>query len=163
MYASVLACVRYDLELSIFLQLHVGLKQSNPSSPLICMMYVNDLLNNISSDLEEIFTLNELKLFLILYADDQVVFAKSATALQSMLNDSETCCKLWKLRINTFKNQSDDLRKGTSHSLHVLSLQYKHRNSHMLQYLGLTFYKNGSWFRTQKDVARRASISVQFI
>ena len=112
MYTSVRACIRYDSELSNFLESHVGWKQGDPSSPLIFMMRMNDLLDNTNSDLEQTFTLNELELFLILYADDQVVFAKSAATLQSMLNDIETYCKLWNLRINTSKTKAMIFGKG---------------------------------------------------
>ena len=54
------------------------------------MLFVNDIVHNINSDLSNIFSVNELKLFLILYADDQVVFASSPQTLQSLLNDIET-------------------------------------------------------------------------
>ena len=46
------------------------------------MLFVNDIIENINSHLEDIFTLNEIKVFLILYADDQVAFAKSPETLQ---------------------------------------------------------------------------------
>ena len=38
------------------------------------MLFVNDIIDNINADLGNIFTLNQMKLFLILYADDQVVY-----------------------------------------------------------------------------------------
>ena len=59
------------------------------------MLFVNDIIGNINADLGNIFTLNEMKLFLILYADDQVVFAKSPETLQSLLFDIETYCNIW--------------------------------------------------------------------
>ena len=65
------------------------------------MLFVNDIINNINTDLNGIFTINELKLFLILFADDQVVFTKSPQSLQSMLNDIENYCETWRLKINT--------------------------------------------------------------
>ena len=68
---------------------YVGLKQGDPSSPLLLMLFVNDMLQDINSHLDGIFSLNEIKLFLILFADDQVVFAKSPQSLPSLLNDIE--------------------------------------------------------------------------
>ena len=46
------------------------------------------------------------KLFLILFADDQVVFAKSPDTLQSFFNDIGNYCQLWDLKINTNKTKA---------------------------------------------------------
>ena len=64
------------------------------------MLFVNDIVDNTNSDLSNIFSVNELKLFLILYADDQVVFASSPLTLQSLLNDIENYCRIWEPKIN---------------------------------------------------------------
>ena len=53
------------------------------------MLFVNDIVDNINTDLSNIFSINELKLFLILYADDQVLFATSPETIQPLLNDTE--------------------------------------------------------------------------
>ena len=76
------------------------------SSPLLFMLFVNDIVNNMNADLNMIFTINELKLFLILFADDQVVFVKSPQTLQSMLKDIENYCETWRLKINTSKTKA---------------------------------------------------------
>ena len=68
------------------------MKQGDPSSSLLFMMFVNDIITRINTDLDGIFSTEELKLFLVLFADDQVLFSTSPTALQSMLNDTETYC-----------------------------------------------------------------------
>ena len=84
----------------------LGVKQGDSSSALSFMMFVNDILENINTNIPNIFTLNELKIFLILYADDQVLFATSPQYLQSMLNDPriESYYNLWHLKININKN-----------------------------------------------------------
>ena len=60
-----------------FLNSHMGLKQGDPSSPL---MFINDIVDNINIDLENIFTVHvdQIRFFMLLYADDAVVFAKSS-------------------------------------------------------------------------------------
>ena len=74
-----------------------GLKQGDLSSPLLFMLFINDIMQNINSNLEHIFIIDIMRLFLLLYADDAVVFAKSPEVLQSILNDIESYCTLWGL------------------------------------------------------------------
>ena len=45
-----------------------------------------------------------LKLLIILYADDTVLFANSKENLQKCLNGLEHYCDKWKLKINAEKN-----------------------------------------------------------
>ena len=71
----------------IFFYSHIGLKQGDPSSPLMFMLFINDIIENINSIFQNVFTVDELKIFMILYADDAIVFAKTPYVLQSMLND----------------------------------------------------------------------------
>ena len=41
------------------------------------MLFINDIVQNINAGVEKIFTVDDMQLFLMLYADDAVVFAKS--------------------------------------------------------------------------------------
>ena len=88
------------------------LKQDDPSSPLLFLLFVDDIVDNINTDLSNIFSINEFKRFLILYADDQVVFATSPETLQSLLNDIENYCNAWGLKINTDKTKAMIFEKG---------------------------------------------------
>ena len=75
------------------------------------MLFVNDIIDNINVDPNNIFSIYELKLFLILYADDQVVFATSPETLQALLNDIEHYCNICGLKINTNETKAMILRK----------------------------------------------------
>jgi hypothetical protein len=101
MYTVVRSCVRYNFQLSGFFDSNIGLKQGDPSSPLLVMLFVNDVVENINANLEGIFTVNQLKLFILLYADDQAIFATSPETIQSILNNIENYCTTWGLKINT--------------------------------------------------------------
>ena len=112
MYTSVKACVRHNQSYSAFIAAKFDVKQGNPSSPLIFMMFINDINQNINSDLDGIFNINDIKLILFLYADDQVVFAKSPESLQRMLLDTENYCNTKGLKINTSKTEVMLFEKG---------------------------------------------------
>ena len=112
MYSTVKACIRHNQSYSAFIDAKFGVKQGDPSSPLIFMMFINDINQNINSDLDGIFIINTINVFLLLYADDQVVFAKSPESLQRMLTDIENNCNTWGLKINTSKTKIMVFEKG---------------------------------------------------
>jgi len=55
----------------------------------------------LSDDDVEVF----LKLYVLLYADDTVIFAENATELQKALNAMFEYCNLWKLKVNPNKTK----------------------------------------------------------
>ena len=56
--------------------------------------------------------LNMIKVFMLLYADDIVVFANSAEELHQGLDLLSDNCKRWKLKINVSKTKVMVFRKG---------------------------------------------------
>ena len=106
MYMSVRACIRHNEGTSKeWVRLNSGVKQGDPSSPIIFMMFVNDIVENINSDIEDIFSTDDMKLFILMFADDQVLFSSSAASLQSMLNDVQTYCDTRGLTVNINKTK----------------------------------------------------------
>ena len=91
-----------------FFSSHIGLKQGDPNSPLMFMMFINAIAQNMHANFNEIFAVNEERLFILLYADDAVIFAKSQGVLQSLQQDLEACC----LKINTAKTKTMIFEKG---------------------------------------------------
>ena len=73
----------------------------------------------ILNDLEELFVsdgydgldIDMFKIFMLLYADDIVIFSKSAEELQESLNLLVDYCNRWKLNINVKKTKLMVLRK----------------------------------------------------
>ena len=159
-YNTVKLCVRYKSSFSQFFESNIGLKQGDPSSPLLFMLFVNDIVDNINSDLRNIFSVNELKLFLISYADDQVVFASSPQTLQSLLNDIENYCRIWGLKINTSKTKAMIFEKGKRTHYDFLIYNNVLELVDSFKYLGITLFKNGNWYRSQKTIAQHASFAL---
>ena len=61
------------------------------------MLFINDLIENNNVDFENVFTIEELRIFMILYWGNAIVFAKCPPVLQSVLNDIEKYCGTWGL------------------------------------------------------------------
>ena len=53
-----------------------------------------------------------LKLCILLYADDIVLFGNSATELQNSIHILEEYCQKWKLKVNVTKTKVVIFRKG---------------------------------------------------
>ena len=103
MYSSVKCSIKFNDQISAPMNSLSGLKQGDSNSSLLFIMFVNDIIDNIKYDLDDIFTIDQLKLFLLLFADDQALFSTSPSSLQSMLTDIEKYCDKWHLQINTKK------------------------------------------------------------
>ena len=156
MYSVVKSCIRYRSSLSGFLNSNIGLKQGDPSSPLMFMLFINDIIQNINSDIDDIFTIDGFQLFMLLYADDAVVFAKSPQAPQSILDDIELYCRTWGLKINTSKTKTMIFEKGRHSTYDFYLNDVKLELVTSFKYLGIHFFKNGNLFRTQKRIAEHA-------
>ena len=158
MYSSVRSAIRYNNLTSRCIHSYLGVKQGDPSSSLLFMMFVNDIISNINTNLEGIFSVDEVQLFLMLYADDQVLFSTSPTSLQLMLNDVETYCNAWGLKINVAKTKVLIFEKGNFYTYYDFYLYgEKLEIVTSFKYLGIYFFKNGCWNRSQKCIAEHAS------
>jgi len=125
MYNCVKSCVRYKNSLSAFFDCSIGVKQGDPSSPLLAMFFINDIINNVShNNLTGIVCIDTLKLFLLLYADDMVLFAKSPETLRIMLKDVENYCNIWGLKINVSKTKAMVFERGraTTFELYIYTI-----------------------------------------
>ena len=121
------------------------------------MMFLSDLEESIRDGLDGIFTMEDIKIFLLLYVDDQVVFSKSPESLQAMLFDIENYCRTWGLKINISKTKTMIFERGrhTSYDFYLNNAKLEVVSS--FKYLGVHFFKNGNWYRTQKCIADHAS------
>lgn len=74
-------------------------------SPMLFSLYVNDFEINFLTKSECCYELQELSFFLFMYADDLVLFSKSQSGLQSMLNILHKYTLEWNLEVNINKTK----------------------------------------------------------
>ena len=98
-----------------------------------------------------------LKILILLYADDTVLFSTSETDLQHSLDMFELYCKEWNLTVNVSKTK-------------VLIFSYSRKKTHVFtfgrhalettndfKYLGIYLVKSGSFNNAKKHIAEQAN------
>ena len=153
MYESVRMCVKHKNSYSDFFISNSGVKQGDPLSPILFIFFINDLVTDLSTEDENSFKINNLNIFMLLFADDAVLFSKSHQSLQLMLNKLKEYSSYWKLNVNTQKTKVMIFEKGRTTNLRFYYDNQELEIVDSFKYLGVTFYKNGHWFRTQKCFA----------
>ena len=88
MYTNIKSCVFSGGDQSEYFSSHVGVRQGENPSPLLFSLYVNDLETNLLENGNDFITFKMdiceqyLKLSVLMYANDTVIFADSAEELQ---------------------------------------------------------------------------------
>ena len=91
-------------------------------SPSLFSMYLNDIMEHIESVESMGVLLGNTKITVLKYADDLVLFAKSAESLQLGLNVLHQFCKINKLAVNCDKSKV--MHFSVNKSVTVKDLQY---------------------------------------
>ena len=109
MYNSVKACVKLLGKTSDCFDSLVGVKQGEPLSPLLFILFLNDLstelgidtnTGNINQDIIDLF-----QKFILLFADDTILMSDSLQELQILLNKLSEYCKKWNITVNIGKTK----------------------------------------------------------
>ena len=155
LYKSLKSCVRYKSELSDFFSCSQGLMQGEGLSPFLYSMYVNDFENELINTSCEALFLRDISLFLLLYADDTVLFSESASGLQNMLDSLKRYSDNWQLTVNTDKTKIIVFRNGgrlrTNNTFYFENNEIETVDS--FNYLGVTLNFNGRFTKTQFIIA----------
>lgn len=75
---------------------------------MLFLFFINDIIDDISTDTADgIVTLNDylIYMYLILFADDIVLFGKTPEILQHLLDKLFIYCRKWNIELNTDKTK----------------------------------------------------------
>ena len=157
MYASVKSCVRVNGSLSNFFDSYMGVKQGESLSPLLFILFINDMNEALSNGTFDTVTIDELQIFLLLFADDTVLFSYSKEGLQALLNQLCNYCNKWGILVNTDKTVAMTFKTGTRiENVDIFYDGNKLNNVNKFTYLGVTLSANGSFYQAQKTLAQQA-------
>ena len=114
MYNNIKSCVKFNNQHSSFFNCNNGVRQGENLSPLMFAMYLNDLESYIlSAGVEPInleYQNNDallyLKLLILLYADDTVIFSNNEEDFRKSLDAFHEYCLMWKLNVKPQSHQA---------------------------------------------------------
>jgi hypothetical protein len=162
MYSAVKSRVKYYNQISEQFQCMLGVRQGECLSPFLFAMFLNDLEDIFIDKGFEGIDVHMFKMFLILYADDIVIFANSCIELQNSLDTLyEYCCK-WKLVVNSEKTKVMIFRKGGRLQSNI-SFSYNGNPVEIVSkftYLGIVFTTGGSFSEAQSTLAGQATKAI---
>ena len=172
-YANAKSCVRSDNKLSSFFSCNIGVRQGENMSPILFAIYLNDFqeslckfykgLESLTDDIQnelEVF----MKMYVLLYADDTIILAETATELQNSLYGLASYCSKWSLQVNIDKTKIVIFSRGKVKKIPKFFLgteEIKVCDDYI--YLGIKFNYNGLFTKAiekQIDQARKAMFIV---
>ena len=125
MYQTAKSCVKQQSNISGFFACNTGVRQGENLSPFLFAIFFNDFALSLSKKYNGLTTINELSrilssgdaefflnLYALLYADDTLVLAESPQEMQTAMDEINTYCNKWELKINRRKTQVVIFSKG---------------------------------------------------
>ena len=158
---------------SDFFQITIGVRQGENLSPILFALFLNDMNEYMEQVMNGLDTVADVtrqcgmgmeeidifkKLFLLLYADDTIVFAETTEKLQTGLNRMKNYCDRWKLKLNANKCKVVIFSRGKVriHPNFTIGEETIEVVSDFV-YLGMKLNYNNRMRVAQKDLYDRAS------
>ena len=162
-YQTVESCVRSNGTYSEFFASNSGVKQGEPLSPFLLILFINDMYENIVIQDNDAFTIEDLKIFILLFADDTVLLSYTPEDLQSLLNQLHSYCVKWGISVNVEKTIVMIFKTGPRQE----NIQFYYNGKRLnnvskFSYLGVTLSSNGSFYQAQKSLSEQANRAIFF-
>ena len=110
-YSEVMSCVKNINTFSDFFKSDVGLMEGGVLSPFLFSLFINDMEIYLQQNPNAGLSLEQLSIYLLMFADDAVIFSDTIDGLQSSLNYLEMFCTKWNLNVNIDKTKIVVFRK----------------------------------------------------
>ena len=91
---------------------NIGVRQGECISPFLFSMYLNDLEAELATKGLPGIDTGTINIYLVMYADDIILFGITPDELQRALTILEVYCNMWKLTVNTGKTKIMVFPKG---------------------------------------------------
>ena len=155
MYKHIKSRVKLDCNISMGFNCELGVRQGECLSPFLFAMYLNDLEDEFYLKGSTGIDIGMLKLFLLLYADDIIIFANTAQELQINLDILSEYCTRNRLVVNTGKTKIMIFRRG---GILPRDLKFYYNEIELaivnkFSYLGIVFSTGGSFSVCQETLA----------
>ena len=111
-YDEIKLCVKHSHCFSKIFECKAGLLQGEILSPIMFSLFVNDIESCLQQNSTQGYEIDDLTLFLLLFADDSVLLSETAEGLQNLINNVEKYCKKWNLTVNVNRQKLLFLKKG---------------------------------------------------
>ena len=148
----------------------VGVRQGENLSPLLFAIYFNDFNTFLSEKYNGLAKVSEsisselqiyLRIFSLLYADDTLVLAETATDLQKSLDGLYEYCNKWALKVNLDKTKIIVFAPGIRRKFDNFTLPFKFGDNIVdivddYVYLGTKFNYNGKFEKAKAKQALQA-------
>ena len=123
-----------------------------------CSLFINDLEIYLHENPNATISLDQLSLYLLLFADDAVIFSESVEGLQTSLDSLESYCKKWNLQVNISKTKIMVFRKGGNLRQNE-KWTYAGENIEIVSnfnYLGIVLSSGGSFVKATNNSSRKS-------
>ena len=162
MYDSVKSRVKFCDKVGNEFFCSLGVRQGECLSPLLFSLFLNDIEEQFSHSGVEGLHSGLFKIFMLLYADDMVIFSNTAEELQFGLDLLSDYCGRWKLKVNVSKTKVLIFRKG---GLLPRNLAFTYEDEPLeivksFKYLGIVFTPGGSFSEAQTTLAGQAQTAI---
>jgi len=150
MYREVNFCVRCcDGNTTHIIKSTVGVRQGCPLSPLLFILFINDLVTRLEEADTSAPKIDSLKIPGLLYADDLVLCSETVEGLQVSLNILERYSETWGLKVNIQKTKIVVFKNGFKWSKNEKwkYVQEELDRAKTFTYLGAKFSMNGGWHK----------------
>ena len=168
MYGKVVAAIKVNANISDYFEVSLGVKQGEPLSPLLFILFINDVHADLIGDTHDSIvsglTITQICIILLLFADDMVLLSKDPAELQLLLDKLLSYSCEWGLKVNTAKTKILVFQKQRADI--EFSWTYDGTNLEIVEtfcYLGMKFHYTGNLepgVKAFSDQALRATNSL---